>query len=54
MSQSNFTWPLINDSITEEDKEAMVSFITTPNVRFTNGQKVKEFEKVWPDRDWET
>jgi CDP-6-deoxy-D-xylo-4-hexulose-3-dehydrase len=49
MSQSNFTWPLINDSITEEDKQAMVSFITTPNVRFTNGQKVKEFEKVWSD-----
>jgi CDP-6-deoxy-D-xylo-4-hexulose-3-dehydrase len=44
-----FDWPLINDNITPEDKEALVEFIKTPNVRFTNGPKVKEFEKKWSE-----
>ena len=42
-----FKWQLINDSITSGDKKAMVDFINTPNQRFTNGAKVKEFEKAW-------
>ena len=42
-----FKWQLINDSITSGDKKAMVDFINTPNQRFTNGAKVKEFEKDW-------
>ena len=42
-----FNWSLINDSITVEDKKALTDFINTPNQRFTNGPRVKEFEKEW-------
>ena len=43
----NFDWQLINDSITEGDKKALTDFINTPNQRFTQGQKVREFEEEW-------
>ena len=42
-----FNWQLINDSITKEDKKAMTDFINTPNQKFTNGEKCKEFEMEW-------
>ena len=42
-----FNWPLINDSITKEDKKTLTDFINTDNVRFTQGEKVKEFEEEW-------
>ena len=45
----NFNWQLINDSITDGDKKALTDFINEPNQRFTNGPKVKEFEKKWSD-----
>tara|TARA_R110000824_G_scaffold153926_22_gene325803 strand:+ start:900 stop:2060 length:1161 start_codon:yes stop_codon:yes gene_type:complete len=41
-----FKWPLINDNIFQEDKECLANFILNSN-RFTNGPKVKEFEKTW-------
>jgi CDP-6-deoxy-D-xylo-4-hexulose-3-dehydrase len=41
-----FKWPLINDNITKHDKKIMSDFILNSN-RFTNGPKVKEFEKIW-------
>ena len=41
-----FEWPLINNNITQEDKEDLVSFILESD-RFTNGPKVREFEEVW-------
>ena len=44
-----FSWQLINDSITDSDKKALTDFINEPNQRFTNGPKVKEFEKVWSE-----
>jgi len=44
-----FTWQLINDSITDSDKKALTDFINVPNQRFTNGVKVKEFEKAWSE-----
>ena len=44
-----FSWQLINDSITDGDKKALTDFITTPNQRFTNGPKVREFEQAWSD-----
>ena len=44
-----FEWQLINDSITKEDKKALTDFINTDGVRFTNGEKVKEFEKQWSE-----
>jgi CDP-6-deoxy-D-xylo-4-hexulose-3-dehydrase len=46
--KSNFNWQLINDSITEGDREALVEFIKTSN-RWTNGPKVKEFEDKWSE-----
>ena len=49
MAQNKFKWQLINDSITDGDKKAMVDFINTPDQRFTNGVKVKEFEKAWSE-----
>jgi len=42
----NYTWPLINNNIIKQDKEVLADFILTSN-RFTNGSKVKEFEKQW-------
>ena len=45
---SKFNWPLINDNITKEDKKVMSDFILNSN-RFTNGPKVKEFEKIWSE-----
>lgn len=44
-----FDWPLINDSFTPGDKKALTEFINQPNVRLTQGQKVKDFEKAWAD-----
>lgn len=44
----SFKLPLINDNISESDKTILSEFILNTN-RFTNGPKVKEFEKVWSD-----
>ena len=43
-----FKWPLINDNITQSDKEVLSNFILNSN-RFTNGPKVEEFEQAWSD-----
>jgi CDP-6-deoxy-D-xylo-4-hexulose-3-dehydrase len=48
MEQSKFSWPLINDNISENDKKILADFILNTN-RFTNGPKVKEFEKAWSE-----
>lgn len=42
----SFKWPLINDNITQEDKEVLAEFILSSN-RFTNGPQVKKFEEAW-------
>ena len=47
MPKSNFKWQLINDSITDSDKKALTDFINIPNQRFTQGEKVREFEEEW-------
>ena len=44
-----FKWQLINDSITQEDKQQLIDYISIDNVRFTQGSKVKEFEKGWSE-----
>lgn len=44
-----FKWQLINDSITQEDKQQLIDYISIDNVRFTQGSKVKEFENVWSE-----
>ncbi len=44
-----FKWQLINDSITQEDKQQLIDHISVDNVRFTQGSKVKEFEDVWSE-----
>ena len=46
--KSNFNWQLINDSITEGDREALIEFIKS-TTRWTNGPKVKEFEDKWSE-----
>jgi len=44
-----FNWPLINDSVTESDKKALIKFLKTPNVRFTQSKFVREFENKWSE-----
>ena len=44
-----FKWQLINDSITNEDKQQLIDYIGIDGVRFTQGAKVKEFENVWSE-----
>ena len=44
----SFAWPLINNNITKEDKATLSDFILSSD-RFTNGPKVKEFEKEWSE-----
>jgi len=43
----DFSWPLMHDAISREDKDGLINFINEPNVRFTNGLKVREFEALW-------
>lgn len=49
MKNETFKWPLINDNVSEEDKESLIKFIKEPNVRFTQSKYVKEFEKKWSE-----
>jgi CDP-6-deoxy-D-xylo-4-hexulose-3-dehydrase len=42
----NYKWPLINDSITNNDRKVLSDFCLNAE-RFTNGKKVKEFEQEW-------
>ena len=39
-------WPLMKETITLIDKIKMVKFILSTK-KFTNGEKVKEFENNW-------
>ena len=48
MAQNNFKWPLINDNITQSDRKVLSDFCLYGE-RFTNGTKVKEFEKQWSE-----
>ena len=43
-----FNWPLIKNAIKFTDRIKLCSFILTSN-RYTNGQKVREFEKMWSE-----
>lgn len=49
MEKNSFSWPLINDNITDDDKHALIEFISTPGVRFTQHEKVRQFEKEWSE-----
>ena len=42
----NYKWPLMSNNISKNDKKVLVNFINRSN-KFTNGPKVKEFEKKW-------
>mgnify|MGYP003641038838 CR=1 FL=1 len=42
----SFSWPLMKDCITAEDKKSMVDFIQKSE-RLTNGPMVKKFEQEW-------
>ena len=48
MAQNKFSWPLINDNITQSDRQILADFCLNGE-RFTNGSKVKEFEKAWSE-----
>ena len=41
-----FNWPLMNNNINQNDKKALIRFIKYTD-KFTNGEKVKNFEKKW-------
>ena len=41
-----FHWQLMTNNVLQEDKKALLNFIKSTN-KFTNGTKVKEFEKKW-------
>jgi CDP-6-deoxy-D-xylo-4-hexulose-3-dehydrase len=47
MGQNKFTWPLINDNITDSDKYALIDWLREPNVRFTQSKYVRKFEEAW-------
>lgn len=42
----NYKWPLMKETITKVDRLRMIKFIATTS-RFTNGEKVKQFESEW-------
>jgi CDP-6-deoxy-D-xylo-4-hexulose-3-dehydrase len=48
VSCKKYFWPLMKNTITEQDKQQMIEFIKNTD-RFTNGPMVKQFEKVWSD-----
>ena len=41
-----YKWPLMSNNILPNDKKVLINFINRSN-KFTNGPKVKEFEKKW-------
>lgn len=43
----SYSWPLINDNVTDADKLALIKFLSEPNVRLTQGAKVEQFEAEW-------
>ena len=46
-----YSWPLQEDVITEEDQKNLIEFINTTK-RYTQFTKVKEFERAfseWPE-----
>lgn len=43
-----FNWPLMNNNITIEDKNALIEFIREDNI-LTQSKNVKEFEKEWSE-----
>ena len=45
-TMKKFNWQLMTNNILAQDKKALISFIKSSN-KFTNGPKVKEFEKKW-------
>jgi CDP-6-deoxy-D-xylo-4-hexulose-3-dehydrase len=48
MEQNNFNWSLINDNISQSDREVLADFCLNGE-RLTNGPKVKEFENIWSE-----
>ena len=42
-------WPLINDNISQDEKNKLIEFLSEDGVRLTQGEKVKEFERLWSE-----
>ena len=47
MVTNNFSWPLMNNNLTRQDLDAVISLLQEENPKLTNGPKVKEFEEAW-------
>lgn len=45
---NNYKWSLINDNVTIGDRKILSDFILS-NQRLTNGERVKEFERLWSE-----
>ena len=41
-----FSWPLMSNNISQNDKKALIKFIKKSD-KFTNGIKVRKFEENW-------
>ena len=39
-------WPLMENAIEEEELNAVIGFLRSTD-KYTNGEKVKEFEREW-------
>jgi len=44
-----YEWPLINDNITQRDKEVLIEWLQEPDVRFTQSKYVRKFEQAWSE-----
>ena len=42
----SFKWPLINNNVSDSDRKILSDFILSGE-RLTNGNKVREFERLW-------
>ena len=42
-----YVWPLMANSISTEDRNKLIEFLSDPNVRLTNGKMVRKFEAEW-------
>jgi len=43
------SWSLINDNITQKDKEELIEFLSEPGVRLTQSENVRKFEERWSE-----
>ena len=47
MVKNNISWPLMNNNLTRQDLDAVISLLQEDNPKLTNGPRVREFEEAW-------